>query len=401
MLNKKKKLIVLMLLLNVICMSACHAVPQKVQDNMKHYGDNKADEKYELTYCSVEDLRNASMDSIPNKDQNITYPTKVDFSKVKEIDDVAYSLVKDYTKYDEYYMDLFGMKKLDKTVFQGTWDGDTSDYFEDEKDIMWINPSGEMAYIDKKKNEVDHSAEIVKIYLTRNDSTDHMIHLIDGDILLTDLLNQVSESVKSVKCNESFELEPRAVYIRKNTEGKDVVSIEYEISHKGMILDYYGVGFKDDFESTQIETMCSYIEVTVEKISRLSYFSMLGMFEIDKQEPIDQIIDFPSAIRIFENEVASFHDLKVAEIEPIYILRPVYEETGKTYYLKAGRQIETRPVYSFMIQCADDNKSENGILESNEYAYVNVDMITGEVYTNLGDKGYGMGQGDSTDVEEN
>ena len=26
-------------------------------------GDNKADEKYELTYCSVEDLRNASMDS--------------------------------------------------------------------------------------------------------------------------------------------------------------------------------------------------------------------------------------------------------------------------------------------------------------------------------------------------
>ena len=91
----------------------------------------------------------------------------------------------------------------------------------------------------------------------------------------------------------------------------------------------------------------------------------------------------------------------MAEIEPIYILRPVYEETGKTYYLKAGRQIETRPVYSFMIQCADDNKSENGILESNEYAYVNIDMITGEVYTNLGDKGYGMGQGDSTDVEEN
>lgn len=400
--HKKKNISVISLLFFcVMCITACHAVPQKVQENMSHYGENKSKTDYELSYCSVEDLRKASMDSIPNKDQNITYPTKVDFSKVKEIDDVTYTLVKDYTKYDEYYMDLFGMKKLEKKVDQGVWDGDISDLFEDEKDYMWINPSGEMAYLKQKKSEVDSSKGIEKIFLKRGDSIERTIHLIDGDILLNDLLIQMTETIKSVKYNKAFDLEPRTIYIRKNTDGKDVVTIEYEISHNGMILDYYGVCIKENVDSMQIESMCTFSEITVEKISQIAAFSMMGMFEIENQQPFDRIIDFSSAIRIFENEVASFHDLKVAEIEPLYMLRPVYEKEETSYYLKAGRQIETRPVYSFMIQCADDNKSENGILESNEYAYVNVDMITGEVYTNLGDKGYGMGQGDSTDVEEN
>lgn len=57
------------------------------------------------------------------------------------------------------------------------------------------------------------------------------------------------------------------------------------------------------------------------------------------------------------------------------------------YYAAPGNVVRARPVYSFMIVYGEADTSM-GVTENNTFCYVNVDMLTGEVTTNMDSKGF-------------
>ena len=135
--------------------------------------------------------------------------------------------------------------------------------------------------------------------------------------------------------------------------------------------------------------MDNYINMGLSDTNEICQLSINGVFEVEEYKEAEKIIDFQTAVNIFEHEMASFNEVDVCEIEPVYMLEPVYDADGGEYYAKGGNEVKAVPVYSFLIKNGDDVQNI-GILEGNELVYFNVNMLTGEIYTNFDNKGYGI-----------
>lgn len=118
-------------------------------------------------------------------------------------------------------------------------------------------------------------------------------------------------------------------------------------------------------------------------VIRCPFFSnSVGRLKIDSAEKVSEIVDLESAIRLVNREVSGFHQLKIDKVLPLYALYPKYN-TEEELISFPGQKVEGRPVYAFIIKEVED-KSEFGITKNNACKVVFVDMVTGEVCTNIG-----------------
>ena len=134
---------------------------------------------------------------------------------------------------------------------------------------------------------------------------------------------------------------------------------------------------------SQMDFFTQGIQLNYDGMDALSFFSNgVGKIRIDFREEIDEVIDLQSAIRRMNEEMSGFRELNISKILPMYVLYPIYE-TNEELYGAPGQKLEGRPVYAFVIKEGVDD-AEFGISKGNTARTIFVDMVTGEVTTDIG-----------------
>lgn len=385
---KKRAVISCVLVGCAFILSACQEVPDEVRENMAQYGKNEYVDEKEMSFCSVEDLRKSSMDDIVVEGENIKLPSYVDFSKVDEVGEPTFKFVENYSEYMPYYCELFGIDSGLETDYSGVLSGDygkTADDTADRK-YLYVSDGGEISYLSSYfyydgADMNDNTSDVKKIYLKRGDNAENLSQMVSF---------AEEESKKIIKDIDGFDTEVRTIQLAEGKDGREYALMNLELTYKGMVLDFFGgkVEVTGDNQAC-VSNMDNSINVGLFDTNEICRLSINGVFEVEEYKKAEKIIDFQTAVNIFEHEMASFNEVDVCEIEPVYMLEPVYDAEGGEYYAKGGNVVKTIPVYSFLIRYGDDVQN-SGILEGNELVYFNVNMLTGEIYTNLDDKGYGI-----------
>ena len=253
---------------------------------------------------------------------------------------------------------------------------------------------------DGEDNEEEESEEVAiesdiqeRIYLKRGDSKDKRINLNGQEVVLAeevDWLNQKINQIMSI--DGTFEYDVRTVYVRKRENGFHRLSVSAQMEYKGVTLDFFGAGMEIDDEKGRgyVKQMENSIRIQMDAHKEIACMGNSGLFEIVEEKPLEQVIDFQSAVDIVERKMAGFRKVSIAEVQVMYTMMPQYDYTEpEAYYAAPGNVVETRPVYSFMVKHGEEDFGKD-VLEGNELCYINVDMITGEVTDNFEDRGYTM-----------
>ncbi|MCR5677064.1 MULTISPECIES: hypothetical protein [Agathobacter] len=393
---KKNIGIIIYTIFLILVLTACQKVPDNVKNNMNRYGNNKLADKIEFQYCNLDELRNSSMENIETADSNICYPDKVDFSQIDNVMEGSFQITSEYTNNQNKYLQLFDMQGVEGKKSIGNWKG--MDGFEYEKNeiypYLFIGENGELSYVSSEKvldgNTIDQTKEVKKIYLNRGDSINIQINYRDGSLNLSEEISFVKSFIKDNIDIGNCDVDVRTVYIRKDLDGYDVVSMNFVMKYQGMVLDFYSldVGMNKDGKMMVLQTNRD-ILVDLHEKNHIDWIFIGGVFQSFEGKAVDKLIDLQTAIHIFEKEMASFQEIKVLEIIPMYVLKPVYNPAEEEYEAAPGNIVNVEPTYSFMIECGVDD-TPTGILEGNGVAYVNVNMLTGEVHTDFEDKYFAL-----------
>ncbi|SFO30188.1 hypothetical protein SAMN04487831_11757 [Pseudobutyrivibrio sp. UC1225] len=385
--------------LSMFLFTSCMPVPEEVSANMDKYGENKYKEQISFEYCSVNDLKCMDIDDVISSDKNITYPDNVDFSKIKSISEGEFQFSQDYQKNDEYYRELFDFTEVSSEDFQGALNGDEALVYDDviEKRYYSISDSGQLSYVvapyydDTSWINIQNGIEEINLF--KDEYSDISINFKDESVTLNNELVFIDNYLGNILIDEDFDITPRKVYIRKDFEGNDLISVNAVFDYDGMILDFFGGGIGVDNNVYYVKEMNEYINMDITDAGGISLISIPGILEIKDAEPVDKIIDLQTAVNIFEKEMSTFNELKVEEIIPLYMIEPIYDSSRREYYASAGNAVKFTPVYSFIMAYGNDY-SEVGILEGNTLVYVNINMITGKVTSNLEERKFNPGSGD-------
>lgn len=385
---KKETVISCVLVGCAFVLSACQEVPDEVRENMAQYGKNEYVDEKEMSFCSVEDLRKSSMDDIAAERENIKLPSYVDFSKVDEVGEPTFKFVENYSEYMPYYCEQFGIDYGLETDYSGGLSGDYGKTTDDtaKRKYLYVSDGGEISYLSSYfyydgADMNDSTSDIEKIYLKRGDKAEKLSQMVSF---------AEKESKKIIKGIDGLDTEVRTVQLAQGKDGREYALMNLELTYKGIILDFFGgqVDITGDNQAC-VSNMENYINMGLSDTNEICQLSINGVFEVEEYKEAEKIIDFQTAVNIFEHEMASFNEVDVCEIEPVYMLEPVYDADGGEYYAKGGNEVKAVPVYSFLIKNGDDVQNI-GILEGNELVYFNVNMLTGEIYTNFDNKGYGI-----------
>ncbi|WP_455719535.1 hypothetical protein [Agathobacter sp.] len=404
---KKNTIIMFIILTCMFIMSACQKVPDEVKKNMEQYGKNGYQNDRDNTYCSVDELKNISMADMEVHDKNIIFPSKVDFSNLEEVGEMTFKFQQNYTEYMSYYCEQFGIDSSLKTISEGALEGDSGEVVDDNKvkKYLYISESGVISYMASnfydEENISNSMVDTEKIYLSRGDGTDKKIKFRSGEADISEEVEFAETmSKKIIKGVDGFSTEVRTIHLLENNENEQYAIMNLQLKYKGMILDFFGGGIESTEDGLgKVSNMDNYINIGLSDKNEISRLSANGILRVEKYNRKDKVIDLQTAINIFENEMASFNKVDVCEIEPVYMLVPIYDVAGGEYYAKGGNEVKAIPVYSFLIKYGNDD-SEIGIQEGNELVYFNVNMLTGEVYTNFESKGYAISEETSNDSKD-
>ena len=386
----------------------CAQAPDEVVKNKEEYGDNMQVEETPVTKCTIDTLRLSSIDTITQEYKNIELPSHIDFSGIQDINLMTFQFVKDYRNEKEKYAIAFGLAdNLEWHEVNGIQKGDTGLIYDSEarKEYMGILDNGTISFQQKsgyfalleeseevETEEEEESAVIEKrIYLKRGDPLEGTVNLNGKEVLLSDEVDWANKKINEImSIDGSFVYDIRTVYVRKMKNGYNRLSLLGQMQYHGVTLDFYGATMEFDTENAAgyMKQIDNYVEIDMDFDKEITTYMNNGLYEILNEEPVEQVIDFQSAVDIVEREMSGFHKIKIEEIQLLYTLFPKYEyKDNKVYYGAPGNVVETRPVYSFMVKSGEDASTSGGS-EGNELCYINVDMITGEVTNNFEDGGY-------------
>ena len=378
------------LLLTLSCLSAllcgCQEVPEGVKENMEEYGENQQKKESEITYCSIEELRNAEIPDIDTG--SIRLPESVDFSDVEGAALLHLSCYKDFTKESnvEKYAELFG---VDEDGFVDEPDkgfGKMKSYENEEKgEYVNIDANGGLVHMG---GWAYGEGLVPGIYekgydLRKDDITDVEVELRDGAANLSELCGETEAWLEENMPMEGLRQQVANVVVRK-PEGKEgtarrvAMCVEY---------DYQGIHFNNHTNWRMEKGEGGYEEkpVTEWAFTMLDFdtrgipqfYSRNEGFGVDGAEPLEQVVSFESAVRILSEKISGFGVFHITDVLPLYDLYPDFDAGA------AGRKIEARPVYAFLVEQRGEDEGF-GLIKPNWNRYFFfVDMVTGELTTNL------------------
>lgn len=391
---KRDKIKIPILLLSLICLfCGCQETPQEVRDRMEHYGENGQMAPKEQKYCTIDELKKAKLSEVDVELDNINLPIDVDFSDVESIALLKLSFEENYTKQREEALELFGVEEtflvsdtLDTERNMGRtviYDSPAHAKYLAVEDNGFVSFVGGLTY-DYINDKAKYQDTPEKYDLDIDDISGKMVELKEGDTEIAAVRESAEQWLNDNMPMEGCEYRISDVYVREldcSGEQRKQLSFYAEIWCQGLRFNSYaskmsGVG-------SQVDFFTQGINLNYDGMDALSFFSnKVGQIHIDSMEEVDEVIDLQSAIRRMNEEMSGFRELNISKILPMYVLYPIYE-TDEELYGAPGQKLEGRPVYAFIIKEGVDDM-EFGINKGNAAKVIFVDMVTGEVTTDIG-----------------
>ena len=379
-----------LLLIGLYCMTVISAllvgyqqVPDEVKERMESYGKGG---QTEVSYCTIEELRNASIEELGHVPHNLKLPDKVDFSGIESIGTPVLKRLEDYDENKEKIAELFEVKEPEWSFVDGYSYGTSNCYvYSGEDAYLRIDENGEISYYDEEECDYDERLRTVeRIHLNREECPQMICKLKSGQIPLSEMLEKTQEWVDGCEIlQDEFDYELRTVCVKKKPDRTHLVAALFQRMYKGVGLNYLA----DQDDGYDI-TACSQVDLNFAEPDKPYYFCNYTPVYIVEENPIDEVIDFQSAVHLVEEKFSRFGRVKVCEIRVEYMIcaEQSENENDNIYreVYRAGAVFHTKPVYSFLIKVGkiDDDMERFGISEKEEYVYVNVDMTDGTVITN-------------------
>ena len=395
----KHKRIVRLRALVVLCsaafLTACQKMPDSVAEQQKHYGENPIIENVELQYCTLEQLKETKMSDITYVPDNMILPEQVDFSAAEEVDILELAFYKDYMQQRDEIAEEFSILYPVWEDFSGALHGYTSSLFDDaqKSEHLSVSDNGQIILLKKRVYEDlgdSNGISIEKIIrYPKTVSTEDICCLKQEKVAVKDVIEWMERYLKECPVlSHDFAYRVQTVYVRELADSTERVSALATLSYKGLVLDYFGGGIQFVDNYPKVGQMDAFVELTMDSMGQIDGFSNNGQFVVTSVEKLEKVVSPETAIRLVEKEISGFQEMEIADIKLLYALYPEYDyKAGTEYYGAPGNVVRARPVYSFMIAYGQDD-SEVSIIENNTFCYVNVDMVTREITTNIEEKGF-------------
>lgn len=391
---KRNKIKMPILLLSLICLfCGCQETPQEVRDRMEHYGENGQMVSKEQKRCTIDELKEAKLSEVDVELDNINLPEDVDFSDIESIALLELSFEENYTEQRDEALELFGIEEtslvsdtLDTERNMGrtvTYDSSAHDKYLAVEDNGFVSFVGGLTY-DYINDKAKYQDTPEKYDLDVDDISGKMVELKEGETEIAAVRESAEQWLNDNMPMEGCEYRISDVYVREldcSGEQRKQLSLYAEIWCQGLRFNSYasrmsGIGSQMDFFTQGIQ-------LNYDGMDALSFFSNgVGKIRIDSREEVDEVINLQSAIRRMNEEMSGFSELNISKILPMYVLYPIYE-TDEELYGAPGQKLEGRPVYAFVIKEGVDD-AEFGISKGNTARTIFVDMVTGEVTTDIG-----------------
>lgn len=361
----------------------CQDTPEQVKENMKEYGDNVQVKNSEVSYCSPEELKKTKMPNITGS--NLTFPDKVDFSHVEGVDLLHLSLEKNFLtdKNIEKYCTLFGVNKNKLKKDSGAGWGETLTY-DNEKELNYMNmmENGGLVSLKDRLYQDEESVVEKRYNIDTEDISDVNVNLADKTESLSKVCENMRQWMEKYMHIEGIRYRISDAYIRKvkkDQSGKRLISLCAEYDYKGIPFNNHTPILTEedkDFEIKELTTWLS-AQLGVSNSQSPSYFSRNMNVSIDSTESVKKVIDLKSAITILKEKLSGFGVFHVSKILPLYELK--LEDKSEA----PGAKIEARPVYAFLVGEKQDDTPSAIIKTNNCDHYFLVDMVTGQITTDL------------------
>lgn len=377
-----KRKIFVIVMLSTLVLSGCQETPEKVKDNMKEYGENKQLEDSEIIYCDVSELKDINSYNISG---NITYEGNIDFSKIKDVSVLNLAIEEDYLndKNKDKYTTLFN---VDNSIYEemdaGNSDLGKSISYESDNKYLNIMENGGMAHMSRRVYDSADNTVIEKYNIDKDDVTDVTVQIEGGEVNIAEVCNKVENWLDQNMTVEGIDYKISNVNVRELDDNNDVkwlaMCAEYE--YEGIRLNNYTglmVTENDDYTTDKLATNAATL-IEYDGIDDVPcYFSRNYHFKLESAEKVDKIVSFESAVQILKEKLSGFGVFHISEIMPLYMLKLTDKSEGP------GKLIEARPAYTFLVM-GESEDSPLGIIKTNNCQhYFYVDMITGELTSDL------------------
>ncbi len=385
-------LFVIFCVLFLVLPAGCQQVPDEVKNRMENYGEGGQIEKTEVSYCTIEELRNAGIEELDHVPGNLKLPKKVDFSGVESIGTPVLKRLEDYDENKEKIAELFGVENPEWNYVDGH-DYNTSNWYEYKgKDAyLAVDENGEITYINKQVYDEDERLRTVeRIHLNREECPQMTCNLKSGQIPLSEMLEKTQEWVDGCEIlQDDFDYEIRTVCVKKKPDRTHNVVLLVQRMYKGVGLNYLA---EDDYgdDSAMIPYEGSRVVLDFAEPDKPYFLYNYTPVYVVEEEPVDEVIDFQSAVNLVEEKLSGFGRVKVCEIRIEYMIYAEKSENENDNKDREGAVLHAKPVYSFLIEFGkvDDAAERSDIFEWDEYVYVNVDMTDGSVITNFEERDF-------------
>lgn len=378
----------------IICVGVmccgCQKTPDEVKQRIETYGDNEQIMSEEIKYCTVDELKEIKIADITVKLDNMTLPDEVDFSNIDMIEELDMAFDDNYLESGKQFLEVFNINKSTLVDEGETFTGKTVTYdSEKEKKYFTIEDNGFMSFVsgityELVNSDLQQSVE-AKYDLDVDDISEENVQFESGNVKLHQIRTKAEDWLERYLPASDFEYEVSDIYVRNFKDGDDEynqISLFAEIEYKGIPFNAYGIETGFDGTSGKVNLMTYGVNMNYEE-EKLTYFSNgVGGLKINSSKKVDKIIDLESAVKIVNEEISGFNKLNISKIIPVYALYPQYKSSEEQFSYE-GQKVEGRPVYAFIINEGEDD-SVLGIYKSNSCKFIFVDMITGEITTNIG-----------------
>lgn len=390
--STKVKVSFLLLCMAWLC-CGCQQAPQEVLERMDSYGENKQMASKERDYCTIAELKRTKMSDSDVKTDNIILPQDVDFSEIESISILNLSFVENYMENREEAIDLFGIDE--NSLINDTFDAETNmggtaiyDSPVDRK-YLAVEDNGFVSFVsgltyDYINDKAEYGATLKKYDLEAEGLSGKKVEFEEREVDIAAARESAETWLNENIPMKDCEYRISDAYVRElscSGEKKRQLSFYAEVFYRGMQFNSYAS--KQHADNAQVDFYMYGIQLNYDGWEQLSFFSNgVGKINIDSGKEINEVIDLKSAIQLMNEEMSGFRELNITKILPMYVLYPTYQ-TDEELYAVPGQKMEGRPVYAFLIAEGSDD-TEFGINKSNAYKVIFVDMVTGEVTTNIG-----------------
>ncbi len=368
-----------------VLLCGCRDVPEGVKENMGRYGENPQKEVSEITYCSIEELREMN---VPDIDTGcLLLPPEVDFSGVEEASLLSISCYDDFLTEENVakYAELFGVSRDGFVEGHDNYFGDR-EYYDDSESREYVNvmQNGGISHMGGWAYDGASGILEQEYDMAKDDITGVKVRLKDGEADLSELCSSVETWAEENMPVEGVSQRVSGIAVREPEEGER----DGDARRVAMCIDYVykGIPFnsrtagreesEDGYHSELVTTsICAQLEMDAQE-GPPAFFSRNEGFRVVKAEPLEKVVSFESAVRMLSETLSGFGTFRISTVMPLYDLYPDRNSTAP------GLRIEARPVYAFLVEEKDDNGF--GLINAwkNRYFFF-VDMETGEMTTNL------------------